>query len=148
MLADTILDITFLGYDLYRLATAENKCDFDEQLTAFKFDLIGTTLPFVTGLGTTYRYSNSLKRGLKNAPQPDIHYLDNLAKELPDELSEEVKKIEDALKKTKAETKVPSDIFIGKKWNPKEQIPKTKLEIILKTLELAIKVLKHMEDLL
>jgi RHS repeat-associated protein len=64
LLADTILDITFLGYDLYRLATSENECDFDEQLTALKFDLVGLTLPFVSGLGTAYRNGKALKKGL------------------------------------------------------------------------------------
>ncbi len=51
---DTIADIGFIGYDLYRLA-ADGRSNFSSNLTALGLDAAGAAVPFVTGAGVAYR---------------------------------------------------------------------------------------------
>jgi len=51
---DTVVDIGFIAYDLYALATGSRK-DFGANLGALGLDIIGAFIPFVTGLGALSR---------------------------------------------------------------------------------------------
>ncbi|MBI3035441.1 VCBS repeat-containing protein [Candidatus Woesearchaeota archaeon] len=51
---DVIVDIGFIGYDIYKLA-AEGKGKNNENINALKLDLVGAAVPYATGLGAASR---------------------------------------------------------------------------------------------
>src|SRR5207249_2116528 len=54
MFLDTLLDLGFIAYDLYQLATGGRE-HLGENLVALGLDTAGAALPFATGLGEGYR---------------------------------------------------------------------------------------------
>jgi RHS repeat-associated protein len=67
LIIDTLADIGFIAYDLYKLAT-DGACERNSNLTALGLDFIGAITPGVTGLGTASRVSNSANAFSKVAP--------------------------------------------------------------------------------
>jgi len=63
---DTAIDVVFIGYDAYRLATGGRK-EFKSNLTALGFDLLGAALPFVAGLGAASRAARLADEAVSNA---------------------------------------------------------------------------------
>jgi RHS repeat-associated protein len=51
---DALLDLAFIGYDLFRLA-AEGPCEVHENLLVLSADAVGFLIPGVVGLGITVR---------------------------------------------------------------------------------------------
>jgi RHS repeat-associated protein len=62
---DTILDVGFVLYDLYELAT--DRCNRGDNLTALGLDLGGLLIPGVTGGGSLYRLSKISRKTASTA---------------------------------------------------------------------------------
>lgn len=58
---DTVADLGFIGYDLYKLASDGN-CNRGENLAALGLDVAGALLPFATGLGAASRAGKAASR--------------------------------------------------------------------------------------
>ena len=94
MFWDTLLDIGFIGYDLYKLFTGGRK-DLGDNAANLGLDVLGAALPFVTGLGAARRGLSSadelsdLARGtykeLSDAGLKDAHHIiqDAAVRDLP-----------------------------------------------------------------
>jgi len=54
LINDTLADIGFTAYDLYKLAS-DGACERNSNLTALGFDIVGAITPGVTGLGAASR---------------------------------------------------------------------------------------------
>jgi len=67
LLADALVDLAFIAYDIYRLA-ADGRKGFGENLPALGLDLVGAITPGVTGLGAA---SRAARKGLRNTPDQD-----------------------------------------------------------------------------
>ncbi|MFO0729836.1 MAG: RHS repeat-associated core domain-containing protein [Nitrospiraceae bacterium] len=68
LFVDTLLDVAFIGYDIYSLVTGGRK-DFKNNLTALGLDIVGAVLPGVTGLGMVVRAEREVaivSKGLGN----------------------------------------------------------------------------------
>ena len=83
---DVVLDLGFIGYDLYRLLQDNvlHDCDnLGENLKALGLDVLGALLPFVTGLGAANRASElaRLSKYEKDAiPQKAYDMIDHIKK--------------------------------------------------------------------
>ena len=83
-LADIILDLAFIAYDVYRLG-ADGSCNQGENWRALGMDVAGFVIPFATGLGVvsrTGRYADDvydLAKGAKSANIKVIGRLDDTA---------------------------------------------------------------------
>lgn len=58
LIVDTLADLAFIGYDLYRLASDGRK-GLADNLTALGLDIVGAAAPGVTGLGLASRVAKS-----------------------------------------------------------------------------------------
>ena len=58
LIIDTIADIGFIAYDLYKLAS-DSACERKDNLTALGLDFVGAITPGVTGLGAASRVVKS-----------------------------------------------------------------------------------------
>jgi len=65
---DIALDIGFIGYDIYRLATGGRK-QFGENVTALGLDIGAAMLPFVTGAGAAYRGARGLSKAARGGTE-------------------------------------------------------------------------------
>jgi RHS repeat-associated protein len=81
---DTLTDLGFIGYDLYRIAIDGRK-DFGSNLTALGLDATGAVIPFVTGLGVA-------SRAAKNLPDSPIIDPKSIAGKSPGEIDSYAKK--------------------------------------------------------
>jgi len=61
LVADTILDLGFVTYDLYEVSQNPTRNNF----IALGFDIVGALVPFATGLGAAYKASKATKGGVK-----------------------------------------------------------------------------------
>jgi RHS repeat-associated protein len=59
---DTLIDLGFIGYDLYSLATGSRK-DLATNLAALGLDVAGALIPVATGLGAGYRAERAAVEG-------------------------------------------------------------------------------------
>lgn len=58
---DVVVDIGFIGYDLYKLAM-EGKGADNENANALKLDIIGAAVPYATGLGAASRVARTTEK--------------------------------------------------------------------------------------
>jgi RHS repeat-associated protein len=65
LILDTIVDVGFVGYDIYKLI-ADGPCALTDNLVALGFDVIGAAVPFATGLGATYRAIKATERAMES----------------------------------------------------------------------------------
>ncbi|MEJ7765936.1 MAG: hypothetical protein WKF86_10600, partial [Acidimicrobiales bacterium] len=66
MWIDTVLDVLFIGYDLYRLAN-DGPDKLEENLEALGADIAGAATPGVTGLGAASRAGRAARRATSRA---------------------------------------------------------------------------------
>ena len=71
LILDSLLDLGFISYDLYRLIK-ESGCNLEENLAALGADLIGLAIPGATGLGSLTRLKGFTKHGLEQAAKRGI----------------------------------------------------------------------------
>jgi RHS repeat-associated protein len=91
---DTLLDIGFIGYDLYKLFTGGRK-ELGDNLINLGLDAAGAAIPFVTGLGEARRalhaaeeaneFARGTYKGLRDAGLSDSHHIiqDAAVRDLP-----------------------------------------------------------------
>jgi RHS repeat-associated protein len=73
-IVDTLADVGFIGYDLYRLVkdnAIDRKGNLGENLAALGADVVGAALPFATGLGTVVRVGKAADRAVDAAKAAD-----------------------------------------------------------------------------
>ncbi|WP_197491486.1 RHS repeat-associated core domain-containing protein [Methylomonas methanica] len=72
LIIDTLADIGFIAYDLYKLAT-DGACERNSNLTALGLDFVGAITPGVTGLGTASRVAKSGAESARQAADLSRH---------------------------------------------------------------------------
>ena len=71
---DTVVDVGFIGYDLYGLYrdNIRGNCDnLGSNLLALGLDAAGALIPGVTGLGAASRHADDIARGLGAVPEAE-----------------------------------------------------------------------------
>jgi len=63
LIIDTLADIGFIAYDLYKLAS-DGACERNSNLTALGLDFVGAIVPGVTGLGAASRAAKGAEEGI------------------------------------------------------------------------------------
>ena len=71
-IADTVVDIGFIAYDVHRLIS-DGPCNRWENIFALGLDVIGAAIPFATGLGLAYRTAKGAASAAEKAASTATH---------------------------------------------------------------------------